>query len=74
MVPGRDNRQQGKNLWDYKLNEICGTAGFFFEKGASVAKPNRRVRIAAISVASNTSLIILKVIAGVLSGSVSIIS
>ena len=35
---------------------------------------NRKVRIAALSVTSNTILIILKVIAGILSGSVSIIS
>ena len=35
---------------------------------------NKKVRVAALSVSSNTLLIILKVIAGILSGSVSIIS
>lgn len=35
---------------------------------------NRKVRVAALSVISNTLLIVLKVIAGILSGSVSIIS
>lgn len=35
---------------------------------------NKKVRVAALSVTSNTILIILKVIAGILSGSVSIIS
>lgn len=37
-------------------------------------KGNRKVRVAALSIASNTTLIILKIIAGVLSGSISIIS
>lgn len=35
---------------------------------------DRRVKVALLSIASNTSLIILKIIAGILSGSVSIIS
>lgn len=35
---------------------------------------NPKVRVAALSIASNTTLIILKVIAGIISGSVSIIS
>lgn len=35
---------------------------------------NKKVRVAALSIASNTVLIILKLIAGILSGSVSIIS
>lgn len=35
---------------------------------------NRKVKVAAISIASNTILIILKVVAGLLSGSVSIVS
>jgi cation diffusion facilitator family transporter len=39
-----------------------------------VAPINRKVKIAAISVSSNTCLIVIKVIAGILSGSVSIIS
>ncbi len=37
-------------------------------------KPEKKVRVALLSIISNTVLIILKVIAGVLSGSVSIIS
>lgn len=37
-------------------------------------KSNKKVKVAALSVVSNTTLIILKVIAGILSGSVSIIS
>lgn len=37
-------------------------------------KGNKKVRVAALSIASNTTLIILKVIAGILSGSISIIS
>lgn len=37
-------------------------------------KANKRVKVAMLSVASNTILILLKVIAGILSGSVSIIS
>jgi len=39
-----------------------------------VFQKNRKVKAAAISVISNSVLIILKVIAGILSGSVSIIS
>jgi len=35
---------------------------------------NKKVKVASLSIASNTSLIILKVIAGIMSGSVSIIS
>lgn len=35
---------------------------------------NRKVKVAALSIASNTTLIILKIIAGLLSGSVSIVS
>lgn len=35
---------------------------------------NRKVKVAALSIASNTTLIILKVVAGLLSGSVSIVS
>lgn len=35
---------------------------------------NRKLRVAALSIASNTTLIILKIIAGILSGSISIIS
>lgn len=35
---------------------------------------NRKVKVAALSIASNTTLIILKIVAGLLSGSVSIIS
>ena len=37
-------------------------------------KENKKVRVAALSIASNTTLIILKIIAGILSGSISIIS
>jgi len=37
-------------------------------------KANRKVRVAALSIASNTTLIILKIVAGMLSGSISIIS
>ncbi|MEC1722685.1 cation diffusion facilitator family transporter [Schinkia azotoformans] len=39
-----------------------------------MARLNRKVRVASLSIISNTALIIFKVIAGVLSGSVSIIS
>lgn len=35
---------------------------------------NRKVKVAALSIVSNTTLIILKVVAGLLSGSVSIVS
>ena len=37
-------------------------------------KENKKVRVAALSIASNSTLIILKIIAGILSGSISIIS
>jgi cation diffusion facilitator family transporter len=44
-------------------------------KGVSTLfKDNKKMKVAVLSVASNTTLIILKVFAGVLSGSVSIIS
>lgn len=39
-----------------------------------MAQTNKRVKVAALSIMSNTTLIILKLIAGILSGSVSIIS
>jgi cation diffusion facilitator family transporter len=37
-------------------------------------KTNKKIRVAALSVLSNTTLIILKIVAGILSGSISIIS
>lgn len=37
-------------------------------------KSSKKVKVAALSIASNTTLIILKIVAGILSGSVSIIS
>ena len=40
----------------------------------TVFKTNRKVKVAALSIASNSTLIGLKVVAGILSGSVSIIS
>jgi cation diffusion facilitator family transporter len=39
-----------------------------------VYKSSKKVKVAALSIASNTTLIILKIVAGILSGSVSIIS
>jgi cation diffusion facilitator family transporter len=39
-----------------------------------VFKSSKKVKVAALSIASNTTLIILKIVAGILSGSVSIIS
>lgn len=39
-----------------------------------MTQTNKRVRVAALSILSNTTLIILKLIAGIISGSVSIIS
>lgn len=39
-----------------------------------MALSNRKVKVAVLSIASNTTLIILKIIAGLLSGSVSIVS
>lgn len=39
-----------------------------------MSKPNKKVKVALLSILSNTTLIILKVVAGIVSGSVSIIS
>jgi cation diffusion facilitator family transporter len=47
---------------------------FFTPKRREFMFSDRRVRIALISIVSNTTLIIFKVVAGILSGSVSIVS
>jgi cation diffusion facilitator family transporter len=47
---------------------------FFTPKRRKFLFSDRRVRIALISIVSNTTLIIFKVVAGILSGSVSIVS
>lgn len=44
------------------------------EKVLKLSKTNRKVKVAALSIFSNIVLIILKLVAGILSGSVSIIS
>lgn len=44
------------------------------EREIKVLKSNKKVKVAMISILSNATLIILKIVAGVLSGSVSIIS
>lgn len=70
---GFSDSRVNKYLWDYDYNSTIGIL-FLLKKGRKMYKKNRKVKVAAISVISNSVLIILKVIAGILSGSVSIIS
>lgn len=59
-------------------NLTCGTiissTGFLIIKEDFMRKVDKRIRYASLSIFSNTLLIFLKIIAGILSGSVSIIS
>jgi len=74
---GPVNPATGKYLWDYNLINYYATGIFIpniFERMLILNKLNKKVKVAALSVASNTILIILKIIAGILSGSISIIS
>ena len=78
---GPNKSAAGKYLWDYNFNNY-GATGIFFsykveiksEREIILVKINKKVKVAAISIISNTTLIVLKVVAGILSGSVSIIS
>jgi cation diffusion facilitator family transporter len=64
--------QQEFNLWVY--NFIINPQVFYLRRIINMPKTDRRVRYALLSIASNTALIVMKIIAGIMSGSVSIIS
>jgi cation diffusion facilitator family transporter len=59
-------------LWVYKF--IINPQVYYFEEDYIMPKANRKVRYALLSIVSNTALIAMKIVAGIMSGSVSIIS